>query len=148
MAHNVRFTVKCPKLAQHKAKGITPDELKTMDKDKIKSQTKINELYNKRAIELGDILISKLTDVDITWCNDGCAVISCSNTLKQVENIIDKEGLEIEIDRSEIAHKCKNVSSGLLKEDINEVYEPKTLGEKKLLKSKIVKNQYQLEQKI
>jgi hypothetical protein len=136
---NVRFTIKCPKLAQFKAKGISPDDAKTMSNADIKSQSSINDKYNKRGIELGDILIGKLSDVDMTWCNDGCVVISCSNTIAQVEKVIADEGLEIQPDRSEIKHKVRplgvNDEDKGSEEDIDKVFEPKTKGELKKLKS-------------
>ena len=181
----VRFTVKCPRLASYPAKGISPDYMKDRlaeEKGKgikgkiavpkiakeIDDQTVINERYNKRGIELGDILISKLTDVDITWCNDGCVVVSCTNTIAEVEQVLldegleiqaDKsdikhkvkevqvlldEGLEIQADKSDIKHKVKEVSEGVSEEDIDEVFEPKTIGEKKKLKSKVVVNKHKV----
>lgn len=134
----VRFTVLCPKLALHKAKGISPDDAKIMSKAEIVSQSKINNSYNARGIELGDILIAKLSDVDMTWCNDGCVVISCTNSLAEVEQVIDEEGLEIQPDRSEIKHKVRPLdgnpdSKG--EENIDSVFEPKKANEKKKLKS-------------
>ena len=157
----VRFTVKCPRLASYPAKGISPDYMKDRlaeEKGKgikgkiavpkiakeIDDQTVINERYNKRGIELGDILISKLTDVDITWCNDGCVVVSCTNTIAEVEQVLLDEGLEIQADKSDIKHKVKEVSEGVSEEDIDEVFEPKTIGEKKKLKSKVVVNKHKV----
>ncbi len=138
----IRCTIKCPKLAQFPAKGIAPDDMKTMSESAITSQTKINDSYNNRGKELGDILISKLTDVDMTWCNDGCIVISCNNTIAEMEKVIADQGLEIQKDRSEIKHKVKEVSKGVSEEDIDEVFEPKTTGEIKKLKSKKLVNKF------
>lgn len=161
----VRFTVKCPNLAQYPAKGIEPDFAKTrlsevltanpdmkiryaqrtVEKE-IKIQTHINNNYNNRGIELGDILESKLVNCDMTWCNDGCVVISCSNSLAEVEKVIADEGLEIQVDRSTIKHKVRpiddNDESKGSEEDIDEVFEPLTIGELKKLKSKLVTNEY------
>lgn len=138
----IRCTIKCPRLAQFPAKGIAPDAMKTMSESTIISQTKINNNYNNRAKELGDILISKLTDVDMTWCNDGCVVISCNNTIAEIENVITDQGLEIQEDRSEIKHKVKEISKGVSEEDIDEVFEPKTKGEIMKLKSKKLVNKF------
>lgn len=160
MTHNVRFTIKCPRLAQHKAKGIPPDYMKDRiaeekanglkGKDavikvskEITNQEAINGRYNERGIELGEILIEKLTGVDMTWCNDGCVVISCCNTMEEVEKVIEDEGLEIQIDKSEIKHKVRAVSDvegADNEEDIDEVFEPKVSGELKKLKCTHVTN--------
>lgn len=144
----IRCTVKCPKLAKFSAKGLSPDGIKTMTKGEILNQTKINNAYNGRGVELGDILIKKLKDVDITWCNDGCLVISCDNTLAQVEQVIGEEGLEIQEDRSEIKHKLRpldpNDINSKSEEDIDEILEPLSNGEKKKLKSTLVQNQYKI----
>ncbi len=144
----IRCTVLCPTLAKFRAKGIPPDEAKTMQQSEIISQTKINNSYNARGKELGDILIGKLKDVDISWCNDGCLVISCDNTLSQVEQVIGEENLEIQADRSEIRHKMRpidpNDNNSGSEEDIDEVFEPLTVGEKKKLKSTPVENQYKI----
>jgi len=159
----VRFTVKCPILAQYPAQGIGPDHLKDRvaeekangmkGKDAVKKvakeiedQTVINERYNKRGIELGDILIDKLNDVDITWCNDGCVVVSCTNTLAEVKQVTSDIGLEIQADRSDIKHKVKQVDpndeASALEEDIDEVFEPLTKGKLKKLKSRPVVNRF------
>ncbi len=138
----IRCTIKCPKLAQFPAKGISPDDVKTMSKSVIVSQTKINDSYNNRAKDLGDILISKLKDCDMTWCNDGCVVISCNNTIAEIEKVIEDEGLEIQEDRSEIKHKVKEISEGISEEDIDGVFEPKTKGEIKKLKSRKLVNKF------
>ena len=138
----IRCTIKCPKLAQFPAKGIAPDDFKTMKESEIITQTKINNNYNNRAIQLGDILIFKLKDCDITWCNDGCVVISCANTMAEVEQVIVDEGLEIQEDRSEIKHKVKEVSEDVHEEDIDNVLEPKTKGEIKKLKSRKLINKF------
>lgn len=142
----VRFTVLCPKLAQFPAKGISPDEAKLMNQGQIFAQTQINERYNARGVELGDILISKLKDCDMTWCKDGCVVISCDNSLAEIEQVISEEGLEIQPDRSEIKHKVRpidnNDESKGSEEDIDEVLEPLTVGELKRLKSRAVTNQF------
>lgn len=138
----VRFTVRCPKLAQFTAKGISPDELKTLNQSQIKQQTEINEKFNARGKELGDILITKLKDCDITWMKDGHLVVSCDNILAEVEQVISEEGLEIKPDRSEIKHKVKQISETESAEDIDEVFEPRTADEKKKLKSRDVTNEY------
>ena len=159
----VRFTVKCPILAQYPAKGISPDYMKDRvaeeklngmkGKDavrkvakEIEDQTVINERFNKRGLELGDILIEKLTDVDMTWCKDGCVVISCTNTLAEVEQVISDIGLEIQPDRSDIKHKVKQIDSNDInsasEEDIDEVFEPLAQGELKKLKSRPVINRF------
>ena len=138
----IRCTIKCPKLAQFPAKGIAPDDMKTMSESAIISQTKINNNYNNRGKELGDILISKLKDCDITWCNDGCVVISCNNTIAEMEKVIADQGLEIQEDRSEIKHKVKQISEGVSEEDIDEVFEPKTKGEINKLKSRKLVNKF------
>lgn len=163
MTHCCRFTVKCKILASYPAKGISPDYMKDRlveEKAKglkgkvavpiiakeIEEQTSINEKYNKRGIELGDILIEKLKDVDMTWCNDGCVVVSCNNTIAEVEQVILDEGLEIKPDISEIKHKVRSLDpldeKSAHEEDIDLVFEPKTLGELKKLKSKIVVNKH------
>lgn len=146
----IRCTVLCPKLAQFRAKGILPDDLKTMKESEIIKQTKINNSYNARANELGDILISKLTDVDITWCNDGCLVISCSDTLDIVSKVFAEERLEIQPDRSEIKHKVKPVSDEPnveQEEDIDEIFEPKSGNTTKIISRKI-ENQFKLKSHI
>ena len=138
----VRCTLRCPILSQFPAKGISPDAIKTMTKSEIYDQDQINKKYNARGNELGDILISKLADCDITWCNDGCLVVSCSNTLAEMEKVIADEGLEIQPDRPEIKHKVKEISKDVSEEDIDEVFEPLAVGELKKLKSKTVVNQF------
>lgn len=138
----IRCTVKYPKLAQYPAKGISPDDAKTMSKSEIHEQTKINNAFNGRANILGDILESKLKDVDMTWCKDGCVVISCDNTIAELEQVINDEELEIQPDRSEIGHKIRTLKDGTSEEDIDEVFEPLTVGELKKLKSRSVTNQY------
>lgn len=141
----VRLTVKCPKLAQFPAKGISPDEAKILSKSQIFAQTQINNSFNERARELGDILISKLTDCDMTWCKDGCIVISCTNNLAELEQVISDEGFEIQPDRSEIKHKVRSVSNApdaISEEDIDEVFEPLNIGELKKLKSRAVTNKF------
>lgn len=145
---NCRATIKCPTLSQFPARGISPDELKTMKKSDIEAQSKINDNFNNRAIELGNILTSKLTDVDISWCNDGCFVISCSNTAIELEKVIADEGLEVQPDRSDIKHKLKQIDPSNINseshQDIDVIFEPKTIGEKKLLKETPRVNNYQL----
>jgi len=164
----VRFTVKCPKLAQYPAKGISPDYLKDRvaeekakgmkGKDavikvsnEISAQTTINEKYNARGLELGDILIEKLNEVDITWCNDGCLVVSCDNTLEEIEQLLLDEGLEIQEDKSDIKHKVKLLDNSNPnsenEEDIDEVFEPQSIGELKKLKSKQIVNKYKTKKK-
>lgn len=147
---NCRATIKCPTLAQFPAKGISPDEIKNMKKSDILNQTQINEKFNARGIELGDILISKLKDVDITWCNDGCFVISCSNTLAEMEKVISDEKLEIKPDRSDIKHKVRQVDPNDQakgsEEDIDEVFEPLNIGEKTKLKKIVRINQFKAKQ--
>ena len=132
-----RLTVKCPKLAQHKS-NVSLDKAEIMSK------------FHDQAMELKGIVISKLNDSDMTacWCNDGHVVISCSNTLLDVEKFIEDEGLEIQIDKTDFKHRLKEVSKGIFEEDIDEIFEPKTTGEKKLLKSKTVINQYKLKRGI
>jgi len=144
----IRFTVLCPKLAQFPAKGIPPDEAKVMTKGQIVSQTLINEKYSARGRELGDILQLKLKDVDFTWCNDGCVVVSCDNTLAEVEKVIADEGLEIQPDRSEIKHKVRpldpNDESKGSAEDIDEVFEPLNKNDKTKLLSRKVTNKFKI----
>ena len=140
---NCRATIKCPTLAQFPVKGISPDEMKTLTHGQILAQTQINEKFNARGIELGDILISKLKDVDITWCNDGCFVISCSNTLAEMEKVIADEKLEIQPDRSEIKHKVKKLLDDSYEEDIDQVFEPQNIGEKKKLKEAVRINKFE-----
>lgn len=146
----VRFTVKCPKLAKYKAKGISPDDVKTMTNNQIQAQNAINNNFNNRGKELGDILIGKLTDVDMTWCNDGQVVISCNNTLAEVETVIADEGLEIQPDKSDIKHKVRKVDpnddTSDQEEGIDEVFEPKTNGELKKLKTTARQNQFKIKQ--
>lgn len=161
----VRLTVLCPELAKYPAKGIGPDfakdrviELMAEDRSRkesdaivrseITAQTKINEKFNARGSELGDILISKLKDVDMTWCKDGCVVISCDNTIAEMEKVIADEGFEIKPDRSEIKHKGRTLPDGTSEEDIDEVFEPKTVGELKKLKSRLVTNQFKLKSRL
>jgi hypothetical protein len=139
----IRCTIKCPKLSQFPAKGISPDDMKIMSESTIISQTKINNNYNNRAIQLGDILISKLKDCDITWCNDGCVVISCSDTLTKVSKVFAEEGLEIQPDRSEIKHKIKKIDDDTQEQDIDEVFEPESENSKKI-KSRKIENQFKL----
>jgi len=165
----IRATIFCPKLAQYPAKGISPDEVKIMYADmdldgnyngytrtqkeneimnKIKAQTKINNSFNARAVVLGDILESKLKDIDMTWCKDGCIVISFDNTIEEIEQLIEDEGLEIRADRPEIKHKVRpldpNDNSKGSEEDIDEIFEPLTADDKKKLKSRLVINQFKL----
>ena len=80
-----RLTVKCHKLAQHKS-NVSLDKAEIMSK------------FHDQAMELKGIVISKLNDSDMTacWCNDGLVVISCSNTLLDVEKFIEDEGLNID----------------------------------------------------
>lgn len=147
---NCRTTVRCHILTQFQAKGISPDELKTMKKSEIITQTKINNNYNKRAIHLGDILIKKLKDCDITWCNDGCLVISCSDTLDIVRKVFADERLEIQPDRSEIKHKVKPVSdepNAQQEEDIDDVLEPNPKNTTIIISRKI-KNEFKLKSHI
>ena len=140
---NYRATIKCPRLASVGiVKGISPDDEKTMSLSEIKAQRAINEKFNARAEELGNIIISKLTDVDITWCNDGCFVISCSNGIAEMEKILTDEGLEIQPDRSDIKHKVKQITETESEEDIDVIFEPKTIGETKLLKEIMKTNQF------
>jgi len=146
----VRFTLKCPKLAQYPAKGISPDDAKTMSSSAINAQTKINNRYNARGLELGKILQSKLNEVDISWCNDGCLVVSCDNTIPQVEQLMRDEGLEIQPDKAEIKHKVRLIDpddeTKGQEEDIDEVFDAAPeLGEGKL-KSRPVTNLYQASQ--
>lgn len=143
---NGRCTIKCPILSQFPARGINPDGL-VFEKDEngtqvsikltpeeIKTQTTINDKYNKRVEQLADILTSKLKDVDVTWCNDGCFVISCSNTLLEMENIIADEKLEIQLDRTEIKHKIKTLEDGTTAEDIDFIFEQDDNKQKNKLK--------------
>ena len=131
---NCRCTIKCPTLAQFPAKGISPDEMKTMKESDILNQQVINSKFNGRANELGDILKSKLTNVDISWLDNGCLVISCSNTLAEMEKVIADENLEIQPDRSDITHKSRELPDKTHAEDIDVVFEPLTDGETKKLK--------------
>lgn len=145
---NTRFTVLCPILAGFDAKGISPDDAKTMTPASIMAQDVINKQYNSRGTVLGDILISKLSDIDISWCKDGCLVVSTTSSLSKVEQVIAEEGLEIQVDRSEIKHKVRLIdpddSNSESEEDIDQVFEPKTVGETKKLKSRSVTNQYKI----
>ena len=121
-----------------------------MKESEIITQTKINNNYNKRAIQLGDILISKLKDCDITWCNDGCIVISCSDTLAKVSKVFADERLEIQLDRSDIKHKVKPVSDESNtphEEDIDEIFEPNPGNTTKIISRKI-ENQFKLKSHI
>lgn len=172
----VRFTVLCPKLAQHKAKGQPPDDVKKYyeimrkitpeegmedlfvpieltphEVEFIKGweqQGEVNKKYNQRGEILGNRLIHKLKDVDITWCNDGCLVISCDNSLPEVEQVIDEEGLEIQKDRSNIKHRVKQIDSNDQskgsEEDIDDIFEPKSNSTKKKLKSRSVINKFKV----
>lgn len=124
---------------------LTPDEVNFIKG--WEQQGEINKKYNKRGDILGKRLNHKLTLPDITWCNDGCLVLSCENTLAEVEQVIDEEGLEIQPDRSEIKHRMKPISDDMdakSEEDIDKVFEPKTIGELKKLKSRSVTNQLKL----
>ena len=144
----IRATIFCPQLAQYPAKGISPDDMKTMSRGEIIEQTNINNSFNARAIVLGEILESKLKDIDMTWCKDGCIVISFDNNIAEIEQLIEDEGLEIREDRPEIKHKVRpldpNDQSKGSEEDIDEVFEPLTADDKKKLKSRTVINQFKL----
>jgi len=144
----IRATIFCPTLSQYPAKGISPDDMKTMTRGEIIEQTNINNSFNARAIVLGEILESKLKDIDMTWCKDGCIVISFDNSIAEVEQLIEDEGLEISADRPEIKHKVRpldpNDNSKGSEEDIDEVFEPLTPDDKKKLKSRLVINQFKL----
>jgi len=138
----IRCTIFSSELADFPAKGISPDNAQTMTPEEIISQIKINESYNKVANQLGDILISKLLDTDITWCNDGCFVISCDTTMGAMETILVDDDLEIRPDRSEIKHKIKELTPGVFEEDIDEIFEPLTVGETKRLQLIPVSNPF------
>lgn len=159
-----RATLKANKLPTN-ARGIGPDEFKDKVKEKIKSgmlpskaakiveselasQQVINDRFNRIAVELGDELISKLKDVDITWCKDGCIVISADNSIAEIERVMEELNLEIQPDKSDIKHKVKNIDpedpESESEEDIDEVFEPKTAGELKKIKSRSVENKYKL----
>jgi len=144
----IRATIFSPQLAQYPAKGISPDDMKTMSRGEIIEQTNINNSFNARAIVLGEILKSKLKDIDMTWCKDGCIVISFDNSIAEIQNLIEDEGLEIRADRSEIKHKVRpldpNDNSKGSAEDIDEVFDPLTPDDKKKLKSRLVINQFKL----
>ncbi len=74
-----------------------------------------------------------------------CLVVSCDNSIIQVEKVLEDEGLYIVEDRSEIKHKVRPIDNDDTKgseEDIDEVFEPKTKGEKKKLTSRKVINKY------
>lgn len=158
-----RCTIKCPTLPTN-AKGILPDEAKALfDAEKAKgfsnrvaranvrsaidTQTRINENFNNIAEDLGDEIRSKLNIVDITWCKDGCIVISAEDTLANTETMIADLGFEITTDRPLIRHRIRSLDnndpSSAHEEDIDEVFEPKTPSEKKLLKSRSVPNKYE-----
>jgi len=145
---NCRCTLRCPTLPTN-AKGIPPDEAKTMTHGQITAQTKINDNFNKIATKLGDKIITELQGVDITWCKDGCIVLSAEDTLENVEKCIEKLDLEITEDRPEIKHKVRpidpNDETKGGEEDIDEVLEPLNAGEKKKLKSRAVDNQYKIQ---
>ena len=127
----IRATIFSPTLSQFTAKGISPDDMKTMSKGEIITQTNINNSFNARAVVLGEILESKLKDIDMTWCKDGCIVISFDNSIAEIEQLIEDEGLEIREDRPEIKHKVRpldpNDNSIGSEEDIDEVFEPLTV---------------------
>lgn len=135
---NVRFTVKYPELVKYNSKIKLPIN----EKEQL-SEVKLHEQYLTLGINLKDRLNTKLNNIDMNlcWCNDGHVVISCSNTLSQVEKVIEDEGLEIQIDRSDIKQKLRKLYQKVWEcEDIDEVFEPKTIGEKKKLKSRKVIN--------
>ena len=200
---NCRCTIKCPTLAQFPAKGITPDDLKTMKQSDILNQQNINEKFNARAEELLSFIpikISKITyaennkkwivsrfdnfsqhkaklelffnqtgisysfdgtnfvvksfqDVqhisniisqrNITFCDDGCFVISCESEFADFEKLIRDENLEIQPDRSEIGTK-KSLPDGTMEEDIDVVFEPLSIGEKKKLKEIVRINKFKI----
>lgn len=144
----IRATIFCQKLAQYPAKGIPPDVMKIMSRGEIIEQTNINNSFNGIAIVLGEILESKLNDIDMTWCKDGCIVISFDNSIAEIEQLLEDDGLEIREDRPEIKHKVRpldpNDNSKGSEEDIDEVFEPLTPGDKKKLKSRLVINQFKL----
>ena len=158
-----RCTLRLPTLPTN-AKGIPPDEAKTMSRGAIDEQTRKNEKFNKIANELTPLIQSRLSGADITWCEDGCIVLSAWDTLANVEKMINDLGFEITVDRPEIKHKVKATKfvgmldtfdskgipiqirqyEGEEEEDIDEVLEPFTVGETKKLKSRAVTNQYQI----
>lgn len=138
---NCRCTIKCTTLPLN-AKGISPDEAKLMSKSEIVEQDRKNDNFNKIATKLGDQITSKLTGVDITWCKDGCIVLSAEDTMANVETCIKDLGLEITVDRPEIKHKVRQIDENTHEEDIDEVLEPLTVGEKKKLKSRAVINKF------
>lgn len=167
----IRFTIKCPKLPENfktttfseqenvgkllKNKNHTPKEL-AMISD-VKSRLSKTNTLNKRRFQIDDILQSKLTDVcisngrtfetdgngkQITGTIDGTVIVSCSNTLLEVEKLIIDEGFEIQPDKSYVKHNGKTLKDGTSEEDIDEVFEPLTDGELKKLKSRKVTNQF------
>jgi len=158
-----RATLRAKRLPTN-ARGIGPDEFKDKVNQRIGNgelpskaskivaaelyaQEVINNKFNTIAIELGDELISKLKDVDITWCKDGCIVISGNNTIAEVERVMDELNLEIVPDRPDIKHKVKKVDpqneNSASEEDIDEVFEPKTPTATKTLRSNPRVNKYQ-----
>ena len=134
----VRCTIKCPTLT----KGISGN---SSDEDKFNFNQKVKTFTN--LIELS------LNAVEITWGKidgktDGTIIISCEDTLVNVETFIQNNNLEIIKDRSEITHRIKELPDKTQEEDIDEVFEPLTVGEKKKLKSKHVLNKYKANLKI
>ena len=128
-------------------KNLTVKE-KTL-KTKFEKRAKKIDQYNKIQSELAEAIQTKLKGVNITHCNDGCIVLTAEDTLINVEKCIEDLGLEITTDRPEIKHRVKPVSNtpdAKQEEDIDEVLEPKTIGEKKKLKSRKLINKFKVNQ--
>ncbi len=171
----VRFTIKCPKFPENfksvpfeeqvnfgkllQKKNPTVQELSIIDD--VKSRLTKTDTLNKRRLEIDDILQSRLNGVEIscgrtfetdgngkhiTGTIDGTIVVSCTNTLAEVEQLIADEDFEIKPDKTYIKHRIKSVNptnpNSDKEEDIDEVLEPSAIGELKKLKSVPRTNQY------
>lgn len=104
-------------------------------------------------------LANEITYIDFSWCDDpvtketdGCFVIThCVTNLADLEKVIEDNGFEIQVDRSEITStfSLPNAKSDDPKyEDIDEVFEPLTTGETKKLKSRSVTNQFKIKSNV
>jgi len=120
-----------------KSKSL-PD-LTGMEDGKVKNM-KIGN-HNNTSDRLFESLKQNITDLDVTWCGDGCMVISGKCGKVKFESMLDEFDFEITIDNPEIKHKGREVN-GISCHDIDEIYEPETPTEKKKIKIKKITNTF------
>lgn len=140
-----RCTIKLNNGVPTGVKGILPDEILT-ESERSARQAKIDD-YNSKVIILDKQIKSRLNNVEISWCEDGTAVISCTNLPVEVEQLLSDLGFDITTDKANIKHRIKKVVVAGVEsqeEDIDEVLEQDAIKAKNKLKSRVVVNQFKL----